>query len=1006
MNATDELKKFGISDGVTQAFAASADPDLVNYLDLLPNSPKTGNRPLLLDGAVEHDHRPVLYYVNRSRLSAEPVERSKELAALNKSIASRGERAYLALVEPGLLEVSPVRLGEYQSDWKLYEAENNDAINFYSNLVHGKISGQEHDDPDLVFKEMYKLLLTGADRIAKRIGRENVLSLIGRALFFRFLCDRKIVTEADTHNICSRASELQACFDNSENAYHTSKWLDETFNGHFLPLSDRGTRKFFDDLNRSKIIFSNLKAIVRGLEPVGDNQFQYRFDWAVFDFAHVPVGLLSQVYEAFCWKWEPENAKTTSIHYTPRNIAVTLVEEAFEGLENSANARVLDPACGAGVFLVLAFRRLYREQWQRTGRRPDTAAIRQILETQLCGFDISESALRLAALSLYLTAIELDPNPIPPEKLKFNDLAELVLFNHRRDSDKDVGPVVGSIRQDIGDEFDAQFDLVLCNPPWSKIEDDEIVVELDSVSKQIVSRRSKTLGDKYQNPRGEPDLPFLWRSTEWCRPNGRIAMVLPSRILFRQGDVATQARTALFRLIRFTGIVNCSNVRKTNVWLDMDQPFMLAFARNEVPEIDSKFWFVSPQADLSLNRIGDIRIDTHTAHVLEVSEVLKDEWLLKTLAIGTWMDVDVVRKILASQGRPLGEYWQGELFLTSTSGYKLEGAQNEATLLHELLDIAEPMSVPARFTVKPEIYRRFNRTALDRTRLAKGDDPLRVYRAPLFLLRQSLPKLREHGNSLSSYVDIAFSQSFYGYSAKGHPQAETLVRYLHLFAHSNLWTYFVLCTSPKLGTERPVFLKADFDLCPLIRLEDLPDGCVRRISELAARLESDDESVFEDIDTFFGKLYGLTQRDFQVIDDTLTVRNPHDEHGVRASTSPTDTEVKQFCNALSTALGPFARKLDKRLFLKLFDSQDEKSAFRFLAIATQEDATLPSEQLRKLVLSLADQAGASIIIQVDDAALIIGVLNQYRYWTCSRARLLAADILRDYFSVFEKRRRA
>jgi len=35
------------------------------------------------------------------------------------------------------------------------------------------------------------------------------------------------------------------------------------------------------------------------------------------------------------------------------------------------------------------------------------------------GLDISESALRLAALALYITAIELNASPRPPQALKF-----------------------------------------------------------------------------------------------------------------------------------------------------------------------------------------------------------------------------------------------------------------------------------------------------------------------------------------------------------------------------------------------------------------------------------------------------------------------------------------------------------------------------------------------------------------------------------------------------------
>ncbi len=91
---------------------------------------------------------------------------------------------------------------------------------------------------------------------------------------------------------------------------------------------------------------------------------------------------------------------------------LALLGEAFDGLDNITTCRVLDPACGAGVFLVLAFRRIYPEFWrQAKGRRgPGTEAIRWILENELVGFDISEEALKLAArLSLYLTAVELDP---------------------------------------------------------------------------------------------------------------------------------------------------------------------------------------------------------------------------------------------------------------------------------------------------------------------------------------------------------------------------------------------------------------------------------------------------------------------------------------------------------------------------------------------------------------------------------------------------------------------
>ena len=104
---------------------------------------------------------------------------------------------------------------------------------------------------------------------------------------------------------------------------------------------------------------------------------------------------------------------------------------------------------------------------------------------------------------------------------------------------------------------------------------------------------------------------------------------------------------------------------------------------------------------------------------------------------------------------------------------------------------------------------------------------------------------------------------------------------------------------------------------------------------------------------------------------------------------------------LRTALGPFVRKLGRQLFVNVHDG-DENSTFRFLTLSVDEGKTVSSDSLRKIVIDLANRTGASIIIQIDDAGLIVGVLNQYRYWTRSRARLLAADILHGYFTAFEE----
>jgi type I restriction-modification system DNA methylase subunit len=331
----------------------------------------------------------------------------------------------------------------------------------------------------------------------------------------------------------------------------------------------RAYRKFFreaDEKTNGKV-FQHLEAIMRGWRHVGSFEFQMTIDWDDFDFKHIPVGVLSQVYESFSRRWDVIQAEETSVHYTPKNIARLLVEEALAGVKDPEDALVLDPACGAGIFLVLAFRQLVRLHWKKEGQRPDKNIINRILYKQIRGFDISESALRLAALALYITAIEVNGTTRPPKILKFpRALKDEVLFNFGppNTDERRHGFVLGSLASIVPERFNAQFDVVVGNPPWTRLRPPkteearknkkEIKARNRAINQQftVISRRAlaarKIEGfdvKAYTNPDNNPDLPFLWRAAEWAKPGGVIAMALPARIILKQSAKGNAAREAL-----------------------------------------------------------------------------------------------------------------------------------------------------------------------------------------------------------------------------------------------------------------------------------------------------------------------------------------------------------------------------------------------------------------------------------------------------------------------------
>src|SRR5438046_8761371 len=90
-----------------------------------------------------------------------------------------------------------------------------------------------------------------------------------------------------------------------------------------------------------------------------------------------------------------------------------ILDQVLPWGDTNYNLRILDPACGSGIFLVEAYRRLI-ERRRSENKEPITFTdLAGILTTSIFGVDIKRQALRLAAFSLYLAILDyLEPKRI------------------------------------------------------------------------------------------------------------------------------------------------------------------------------------------------------------------------------------------------------------------------------------------------------------------------------------------------------------------------------------------------------------------------------------------------------------------------------------------------------------------------------------------------------------------------------------------------------------------
>lgn len=1009
-----ELRSFGATDATIRLLNES-EHHLIDYLDLIPSKRINPDSPahVWLDAVVETQSQPLLYVVRASTLAQDHTSRDDQIKKLRRDLACRGSGSYFALIEPGVITVYPVSLSTALPQPYKLSKQNDAHFLFIQDIALGHlpeelkpISGKgrqkaatERAVHELLYEllkevtdELIKLPPFASDKDGEMNGKDEVLSLVGRALFTRFLIDRGIMS-AETFP--TFGAPFEKSFSTSALAVKTCKWLDDKFNGELLPLAGKKYVGYFQKLERdcpeALTILSDI------LYRADKRQRSFELYWNDINFAHVPVGLLSEVYERFAHKHFGEHADRESVHYTPRIVAEFMVNQSFPGITSAPidRAHILDPSAGAGVFLVLCLRKLVAERWKINKKQPQTEEIRQILNDQIRGFDINGHALKLAALSLYLTALELDPDPFPPEKLVFDPLLDNVLFNARLPGEEFPHrlPVLGSLGPAIGEIHNKKYDLVIGNPPWTPWKgegSDSLNNQVGTIIRQIALRRApdylKGIAATYNNARKVSDLPFVWRAMEWAKRDGVIALAMSARILFSRADAVALNRDAIFRALRITGILNGTALRNTKVWPNIAAPFCLMFAINRIPDDKEVFQFISPEIDQGSNDNGRMRIDYADAHPIQFSVFRNRPTLLKTLFRGNMLDADVIRRINEIETLPVSTYLSGLNLVHHSEGYQKSGDKTPVPEFYGK-PYLEVDNAPAYFVEPGKVNEQFSLPYLHRPRAPE------IYKGPLLILRSTMRPDRDHGCGIFSFDEILFNESFYGYSGQGHPHGEDVVRYLYVLSYSQLLYYTVLVTSAKFGFEREVFYKYDFDQFPLVPLERLSKKQIDEMLKISTEI-MDGKRPWREVDDWVAGIYKLSTSDQQVIADTLEIAMPFSKNIKRSQCQPSHKEIIRFSSKLEDLLNPFFEITGEHV--NVVPRKQYSPSWILLDVFTDNIALQGGNDktLIEMLMALAENEGASLVkAKVKDGHLLLGILAQYRYWTPSRARMLSLDIL-------------
>ena len=466
--------------------------------------------------------------------------------------------------------------------------------------------------------------------------------LIARVIFVQFLSDRKdaqgraalngdMLQRLHTEGVLAapHASFAEVLRDHRD-TYRFFDWLNGKFNGDLFsahldaqaPLSDDGSREI-DVVTVDHLAL--LADFIRGDIEMPDNQYCL---WPQYAFDVIPLEFISSIYETFVG----DAASSDGVYYTPPYLVDALLDQVLPWDSVRWDIRILDPACGSGVFLVKAFRRLVH-RWKNAHPRESlrVPVLRRLLERNLFGVDKDPHAVRVASFSLYLAMCdEIDPKHYWTQ-VKFPSM------RHQR-------LVCSDFFADDVQGFDTvrdarTYDLVVGNAPFGA-----------RVITDPARRWARDADPRWTIPNQGIGGLFLAKAALLTSEDGTVAMIQSANtILFNIGRAA-EFRKQLFSRYAVDAIFNLSALRRSvfkgsRARASAVAPVCIVIMRSTPPPADHEMLVVSPKF---LRPLGDdftIVVEPDDRWTLAVDRAINDPSVWTELMWARPRDMTLIRRL-------------------------------------------------------------------------------------------------------------------------------------------------------------------------------------------------------------------------------------------------------------------------------------------------------------------------------------------------------------------------
>lgn len=518
---------------------------------------------------------------------------------------------------------------------------------FDSGLFWDSSAGKQFKYEDGAYEQLLTQLKNVKSNIISRVGNENaalVKRILMMLILIKYLEERKdedgkgALNPAEFYKPYNpKNPTLEGVLENADTFTAVLKELSskEHFNGQIFHLDEPELLALKEKINLSVFQYfvrGDVSFFSKGNQGIGQMSL-----WKLYQFNYLPIELISHIYEDFLA--DENGQKKKGVVYTPPYLVQFLIDQCMPLKEPKQDSKILDPACGSGIFLVGAFKRMIqwwriRNDWKKPAKE-NIGELKQLLRNNIFGCDLENEAVTLSYFSLGLALLDsLSPKEIW-RNVHFDNLIGTNLFQ---------GDFFKTLH---AKKLDSDFKLVIGNPPFNS----EFTDWAGTVNKQ----------EKENNPE-RPDVPdnqiallFLEQSFKLLKEGGNCCLILPSGPVLYNTNTH-DFRKYLFDQHFFKGIFDFTPLRaKLFIGSSSNaKPAVVAVvAEKSSPEKRPCFHYIFRRTKASGEKI-DFEIDHYDIHTVSHHTVAKSPGVWQANFMGGGRLHHLLDKI--SNTQTLGEY--------------------------------------------------------------------------------------------------------------------------------------------------------------------------------------------------------------------------------------------------------------------------------------------------------------------------------------------------------------